>query len=394
MAKRLTDDELRTLCEQEIVGASEYGADLAEERASAMDAYNGELMGNEVEDRSQVVTREVLDTVEWVLPSLVRTFADAENICLFEPVGPEDEQAAQQETDAVEHIFWRQNDALVNLVSFIKDGLLQKNGILKVWWDDTPGEAKEQYHGINDWELASLLQDADADTEVLEHEMLEDGTHDLTIMVKKSNGSIKIRPCPPEEFGISRTATSIIIDEAPFVFHRTLVTKAELVDMGYELKMVQELPSDEGSTLGRERLARRYLSDEQSQYESGNHWSLETLWMTECYIRVDRNGDGKALLHKVTLAGQENDYSTGSVLLDAREVDRQPFVTWTPVLRSHAFYGMSLADLVLDLQQIKTVLTRQIIDSTFLATNGRTAVNDNVNLDDLMTSRPGGIVRV
>jgi hypothetical protein len=371
-----------------------HSADLSEERARAMDYYLGEKLGNEVEGRSQVRTREVLDTVEWVLPSLIRIFADAENICAFEPIGPEDEEAAKQETDAVEHVFWRENAGFNNLYAFLKDGLLSKNGILKVWWDETPDEEREEYEGINEWELAQLLQDQGAETEVLDSSVNEDGTFNVTILARKANGKICIEPCPPEEFGISRDARSIYPEDAPFSFHRTRRTKAELVAEGYDVDTVKGLPSNTTDVLTQERLSRRYLADEREDYDYGDHWSLERVWVTECYLRIDRDDDGVAELLCVKLAGQDSNYATGSTLLEVYEVDRVPFVVWAPIMRTHTFYGLSMADLVMDLQEISTSLTRQMLDSTYLANNGRTAVNDRVNLDDLLTSRPGGIVRV
>jgi hypothetical protein len=392
--KRLSDNEIRSICEQELSVSGAYSADLADERTTALDYYLGEKLGNEVDGRSQVRTREVLDTVEWVKPSLMRIFADAENICRFEAVGPEDEEAAQQETDAVEHVFWRENRGFHNLYSFVHDGLLTKTGILKVWWDETPDEEREEYENLNEWELAALLQDETRATEVLDWGQNEDGTYNVTVLARRSNGSIRIEPCPPEEFGVSRDARSIYPEDCPFTFHRTRLTKAELVDMGYEADMVAGLPASQSDVLTQERNARRYLSDEQDQFGSGDHWSIERVWVTECYLRIDRDGDGHAELLCVKLAGQDSNYASGSTVLDIYEVDRVPFVTWSPVIRTHTFYGLSMADLVLDLQEISTALTRQMLDNTYLANNGRTAVNERVNLDDLLTSRPGGIVRV
>jgi hypothetical protein len=387
---KLSNDEIRALCENELWQAAGDSADLADERTVAMDMYLGEPLGDEVEGRSQFRTREVQETVEWAMPSLMRLFADAENICLFEPVGPEDEEAAKQETEVVNHVFWRQNRGFYNLYGFIKDALLQKTGILKVWWDDTPEEEREEYNALNDWELAQLFDD-DSDQEILEYETNPDGTHKITILTKKNDGRLRIEPTPPEEFGLDRDARSIYPEDANFVYHRTRLTKSQLVEQGYSRKEVEWLPTA-NDTLTMERDARRNLSDEQDRDQS-DHWSMERVWITECYIRVDRDDDGIAELLKVTLAGADSAYTTGSTVLDVEEVDRQPFVVWSPVLLTHKFYGLSLADLVSDLEVIKTTLTRQILDNTYLANNGRMAVNERVNLDDLMTSRPGGVVR-
>lgn len=391
--KRLSDREIQALCDQQITTAAGwYSGELADERATAMDLYLGEPQGDEVEGRSSVRTREVLDTVESVLPSLIRIFADAENICTFEPVGPEDEDAAEQETEIIQNAFWKSNRGFHNLYSFLKDGLLSKVGVLKVWWDPTETKKREEYAGLSDWELASLFNDPSVEIEVIEHEQQEDGTHDVVVMAERKKGRIAIEPCPPEEFGVDRDARTIYPDDLTFVYHRSRKTKSELIEMGFDRKDVETLPSSDDVET-EERLARRHLDDEQEFYRSGEHWSMHRVWVSECYINVDRDGDGLAERLKVTLSGAESGYSSGSKLLDIEEVDRVPFVTWCPVLLTHKFYGLSLADLVTDIQVIKTAIVRQMLDSTYLATNGRTAVNEQVEIDDLLTSRPGGVVR-
>lgn len=392
---RLTDNELRALCEQELTSSAAFSADLADERSKAMDLYLGEPLGNEQEGRSQIRTREVQDTVEWVLASLMRIFADADNICQFEAVGPEDEDAARQESDAISHVFWKDCRGFTNLYAFIKDGLLSKNGVLKIWWDETPDEEREEYENLNEWELAQLTQDPSRQTEVLDWSVNEDGTYNVTVLARRSNGRICIEPCPPEEFGVSRDARSIYPEDAPFNWHRTRKTKGELVEMGFDLKTVQELPSTNTDSLSQERLARRYLSDEQEDFDHADHWTLERVWLTECYIRVDRDDDGVPELVKVVLAGQDSNYASGSHLLGEPEVvDRVPFVSWSPVMRTHTFHGLSVADLVTDIQLTSTALTRSILDNVYFSNNGRIGINERVNIDDVLTSRPNGAVRV
>lgn len=391
--RRLSDREIQALCDQQISTASGwYSGELADERATAMELYLGEPLGDEVEGRSQVRTREVLDTVESVLPSLMRIFADAENIVAFEPVGPEDEETAQQESDVIQRVFWKDNRGFHNLYAFLKDGLVSKTGVLKVYWDDTSEREREEYRGLDDTELTILLSDPSAEIEIQAYSPRDDGLHDIVILATRSDGRCVIEPCPPEEFGVDRDARSIYPEDATFCYHRVRKTKSDLVEMGFDRAMVQDLPtSDDVET--QERLSRRNLDDEQEFYRSGEHWSMHRVWVSECYVRVDRDGDGIAELLKVTLSGAESGYSSGSTLLDIEEIDRVPFVTWSPVLLTHKFYGLSMADLTADLQEIKTSLVRQMLDSTYQSNNGRLMVNENVHLDDLLTSRPGGIGR-
>ena len=397
----LSDNEIRALCDQQITTASGwYSGELADERADALDLYLGEPLGDEVEGRSSVRTREVLDTIESIMPGLMRIFADAENIVTFDPVSAEDEEAAQQESDVTKHVFWKssgkdipRNRGFHNLYSFIKDGLLSKVGVLKVWWDPTEKREREEYDGIDTWQLAELFNDESVDLEVLEYELNDDGSHHLVVMATRENGRICIEPCPPEEFGVDRDARSIFPEDSSFIYHRVRKTKAELIEAGFDRDDVMVLPtSDDVET--EERLARRHLDDEQEFYRSGEHWSMHRVWISECYIRVDRDGDGLAELLKVTLAGAESGYSSGSKLLDIEEVDRVPFVTWSPVLLTHKFYGLSIADLVGELQIIKTTLVRRMLDNVYQSTDGGFAINELVNLEDMLTSRPNRIARV
>lgn len=389
---RIKDREIVAICESQIASAAGYtSGELSQERADAMDYYLGEPYGNEQEDRSQVVTREVLATVEAIMPSLMRIFSDRNNIVEFDPVGEEDEESAQQESDMVSYWFWKKNRGFYNLYSFCKDALQSKTGILKVWWDDSEKETREEYRGLDDIQLGELLFAEDIEREVIEYEKTEDGHH-IVFHTTEERG-LRIEPCPPEEFGVSRRARSPYAKDSEFTYHRTPHSRSDLIEAGYPRKLVERIPaSNEVDT--EERLARRNLTDEQETLAYVEHRSAERIWVTECYTRLDRNNDGIAELLKVTLASGTSEFASGSVLLDVEEVDRVPFCTAPPNILTHKFYGLSIADLVMDLQLIDSTLVRGMLDNMYLANNSRLAVNDLANIDDVMTSRPGGAVRV
>lgn len=392
MPRRLTDEEIRSICEDEI-SSSLIGGDISHERAIAMDRYNGEPLGNEEEDRSQVRTREVLDTVEFIKPSLMRIFADAENIVSFAAVGPEDVEAAEQETEGLKHYFWHENNGFYNLLSFIHDGLLQKTGILKVWWDDTPVKKREEYKGLNLYELTELLANS-GEYEILEGELNDDNSIDIVLMCTKDNGTLRIEPCPPEEFGVSRDARSPYPGDQDFVWHRTRTSKAELLAMGYDEQTVRELPTAQGDIGSEERIARRQHAQEREDYGTNIEWQMDKVWLTECYPLIDRDGDGVAERLKVSLVGASGEHASGSVLLDIEDVDDQPFVAWSPIIRTHVFHGLSPADLVIDIQEIRTTLLRQILDNVYLANANERIINERANVEDFLTTRPGGLKRV
>lgn len=389
----ISDRELVAICEAHIQAASgSEGSELSDARSEAMDRYLGEPYGDEVEGRSQVRTREVMETVEWLMPSLMRIYADAENLCVFEPRGPEDEAQAQQETDLVSYAFWQQNRGFYNLYTFCKDALLSKTGVLKVWWDEDHAEEREEYSGLDDVQLAQLVMDETCEREILSFEQEADG-YEVTFKTVRRRGHVRIEPVAPENFGVSRDARSPFAKDAPFVWQRELKSYNELRAAGYAVDVLETIPADEGIE-NAEEIARRNLSDEQMGGMTESVLSMRQFWIAECYLHIDRDGDGMAELVRVTLATGRNRPASGSTLLDVENVDSIPFATASPILLTHKFYGLSLADMVEDLQRIKTTLLRQSLDSLYIANNGRTVYNDDkVNGDDLSVARPGQQIR-
>ena len=394
MAKRLTDSEVVAICDAEIDAASGWSSgELATERAQAHDFYLGEPYGDEKEGRSQIRTREVLETIESIMPSLARIFMSEENVVEFEPFGPEDEDAARQESDRVSYCFWKENKGFFNLYTFCKDALLSKTGILKVWLDTADRMEREEYRNLDEQDLTTLLNEEDVEREIVEMELdNERGLYHVVFTTKCKYNKVCIEACTPEEFGVNRDARSPYAQDCDFIYQRSRKSYHELKEEGYSEKFLDSLPSnDEVET--EERLARRHLDDEFDILRFGSHKTMRMYWVTECYLRLDRDGDGISELLKVTLATGSDTSSSGARLMDIEEVDAIPFFTAPPVVLTHKFYGLSIADLTMDLQLIKSTLTRQVLDNTYLANNQRTHVNEEVNLDDLLTRRPGGVVR-
>src|ERR1700742_4312491 len=149
-------------------------AELAEERADAMDYYLGHMQKDmpAQEGRSRAFSTDVADTTEGRLPNLMDVFAGPDEVVRFEPVGPEDEAAAAQETDYVNHVFMQQNPGFMVLYSFIKDALLSKVGIVKVWWEEREEESRETYYDLTDDQFALLahqVAQSDGMMEITEH---------------------------------------------------------------------------------------------------------------------------------------------------------------------------------------------------------------------------------
>jgi hypothetical protein len=367
-----------------------YDSKVSYDRAKALDYYFGEPLGNEVEGRSQVVTSEVSDTIEWILPQLLKMFATTTEVVRFDPVGPEDEAQADQETDYINHIFYKENDGFDILYTWFKDALLSKNGIVKYYYDETVDRASESYEGLTPDEFMMLVQPEEI--EVKEYTESEDGLIDVTIERTDRKGKINIEPVPPEEFLIDSDFSGQNLSTCEFCAHQTVKTMSQLRQAGYDKKKIETLNSyyDDENLLEPEYQSR--FNDVTSslgiQDDEESDKSMRKVQITECIKRVDYNGDGIAELRKITLANE-------TVVLENEEIGYVPFETITPIKVPHRFFGRSIADMVMDLQEIKSTLLRNILDNLYLINNTRTAVVDGeVNLEDLLDSRPGGVVRM
>lgn len=393
MAYKLKNkEELVARINSEISATDRTGSELSDQRRQAIEYYMGEPFGNEVDGRSQIVSRDVADTIEWIKPSLMRVFSSGDEVVRFEPEGPEDVGASEQATDYCNYVFERDNNGFELLYSWFTDALLSKNGIIKVWWDESIDRQREEYQELSPEEFEALLSDPDIEvkqhTEITEDDVDPDtgasmvtSTHDVVVIRTNTKGRVKIENVPPEEFLISREAKSI--DDAMFVAHKVRKTKSQLKQEGFD---VGDISSSNEGDFNMERAARFDHDQTYSYGESFEEEALRTYWVYECYLRSDQDGDGIAELLKVTMVG--------NTILSCEPVDRIPFASLTPIKVPHKFHGLSMADLVMDLQLIKSTLMRNLLDNMYLINHGRYVVLDGqANLDDLLTSRPGGVIR-
>lgn len=392
----MTENELLAFVDAEARQSFGWaGGRLSEARKKAMDYYLGNAVGDlappEIEGRSTVVSNETLATVEWMLPQLIRIFTAGDSVVEFTPNNPQDEQAAQDATEYVNYVFQRQNPGFMALYSWFKDALLQKNGFLKVYWDTDETQTKERYQDLDDNELALLLTSSrDAELVDAESTVGADGVprHSITLAFKNTRSQVRIENVPPEEILVSRKARSLA--ETPFVAHRRPMSVGELKALGYDDDLIDTIGSEDSSIYTQEAITRRSINDEQA-WDIGNNVTLDPstriVWVIEAYAKVDFDGDGLPEWRMIRKAG--------NTILDNIEVDGHPFVTLTPIPLPHQMFGLSMADLTQEPQRIKTSVMRSLLDNLYLTVNQRFGVVDGqANLDDLLTSRPGGVVRV
>jgi len=394
----MDQENLKGILDAEIDNSLGYiQTDTTDERSKALEYYNREPYGNEVEGRSQIVTGEVAEVVDGALPQLLRIFTQSDEMVRFEPKSFDDEQKALQATEYVNWVMNRDNDGVSLMHTWFKDALLQKNGIIKVYWDEVVDVTKEQYQNLNEEELTMILSDDSIEVSKQEQIELESFQDPMTgmiipvfaynVTVKKTNktGKVVIENVPPEEFLISKKARTI--GDSPFVAHRRLITRSELIGMGFDKKIVDDLPSWSDLTYTQERVARFSNGENPDVNNSTLDPAMEDIEVYECYLKVDMDGDGIAELRKVVYAGSE--------ILDDTEIDFVPFCSICPIPMPHKFYGHSLADRAMDLQLIKSTVTRQILDNMYMTNSPRMGVVEGqVNLDDMLTVTANGLVRM
>jgi len=401
MAKRLkkNDNALRAIVESEIDDAIGYlETETTDERQQALEYYLREPYGNEVEGKSQIVTGEVAEVVDGALPQLMKVFTSSKDAVVFEAVNEGDEKLAQQATLYVNHIFYKDNNGFEIMHDWFKDALLQKVGVVKAYWDDKVDVNVEKYYGLNDDELAMIASDEEVeiveqDSTIIQEAVIDEmgievspalSSHDVKVKRTKDLGKVVIENVPPEEFLISKRARTI--EDAPFVAHRKMMTRSELIAMGYDEDTVMSLSTGDALEFSPERIA-RYTRGEQPTDMDSDDESMQLVEYYECYLKADYDGDGIAELRRVC-------YSNNQILHN-EECDYIPFHSVCPIPIPHKFYGHSLADRAMDLQLIKSTITRQMLDNLYLTNNYRVgAVEGQVNLDDLLTSTAGGVVRM
>lgn len=399
MAK-MDDYQLSTIVSGEITDAlNHFDSEYTQERLRALDFYLGEPLGNEVEGRSSVVATEVADTVEAIMPNLMRVFTTNDKYVRFAGRTSEDMEAADQASDYVNYIVQR-NDGYKLLHTFFKDALLFRMGVVKFFYETKEEVDEEEYNGLSEDELVMLMNDPNVEiveqAETVVESIYDDESgetvplrseYDLTVRVTREEGEIKIINIPPEEFLVNRRATSL--EDAHFMAHRTSLTVSDLVAMGYDRDEVEQYAGEDELKVG-EEVSNRFQDLEASTGVDPADPTMRSVIYYECIVKMDYDGDGIAERRRICAIGSE-----GQHILHNEPWDHIPFAVASPILMPHRLVGRSVYDMTEDLQVIKTTLMRQYLDSVYSSTLPRiAAVEGAVNLDDLLDAQAGGIIRV
>jgi len=397
MDAELPDEiDIQAIVSGEIEDAVDYiDSTISPLRAVATEYYRGMPFGNEEDGRSQVVSRDVRDTVQAILPSLMRVFFGSQKIVEFVPNGPEDVAAAEQATDYINYVISRDNPGFEIFYSAFKDALVCKTGIIKFYWDNQTEIQTVDMSGLDDTGLAVLNSDPNCEVQVtvaypgdVDPTTGMPGTnmYDVRVVRRWDKGRLKIAAVPPEELLVARAAISL--DDSSIVAHRRILTVSELVAMGYDKDEIEPYANEVDELEDNEE---RFIRNPQATIDMANRSDVaaKKVLYVESYVKIDMDGDGIAELRRVCTIGQ------GYEVVRNEPADMIPFAVFCPDPEPHTFFGLSVADQVMDIQLIKSNIQRNMLDSLALAIHPRVGVVEGqVNVDDVLNTEVGGVIRM
>lgn len=389
MAKgQLTDDEIlaRVLSKsQDAVGWAQER--LSNERERVAKYLNGEWPKRNSEGSSSFTSQDVFDSVKMQQAQLLEVFATGDHIAKFDPDNQMSVSDCLVATEYAAYSIFRRNNGYQIFSDTIYNGLTARAGVVKVYWEERYEYSEESFAGIDELTAHGLAAQDDVD----EFDATQDpmGTYSGTLIRKTDCSRVCIDVLMPEEFLIEPLARGI--GPATYCAHRTPKTRADLIDMGYDKKLVMSLPTDDAKELlfSPEVLARTGPTKSAETYDSAIQSELDYLVYYESYVRMKIDNEKGVRLYKICHAGNK-------MLGEPQEVDKAPFLAYVPLPVPGVFYGDNFAGRVIPVQNAKTVLIRGVLDHTAITNNARYAVVNGglMNPRELLDNRLGGIVNV
>jgi hypothetical protein len=374
------ETEIKARVQQALQDAENHSSKVKTDRRKALDYYSGEPVGDFARKHdweSSVVSTDVADTIEWMMPSLINIFVSGSKAVEFTPQNPEDEQASKQSTEYINYLFFKKNEGFKVLNTLFKDALLQKTGVVKVFWDTEKVQKVERYSGLTQEQLIAL--DNDENVEITEASSDMSGNFDVVAHRSLSKGGVVVQNVPPNDFYVSSRAHDT--ESADFLCHKVSRTLSELRASGY--KNVDKITSEQTTYSEANSNSTIFQNDYEVDFNDRSNIdkTLQRVTLAECYMQIDVNGDGIAEWRKIVLAGNQ--------ILENVEIDAHPFVAVSPIPLPHTFYGLSVADLAMSPQKSKTAILRAMLDGLYRTIRPRYAVlNGKVDYNELVSPSP------
>lgn len=401
--RRLSDEQIIAILKTEREGSlgTNTSSDLSDQRIRALDYYMGDMWDEmpAEEGRSAAVSTDVQDVVEGVLPIILDVFTSGDKVVEFKPRGPNDEAAAAQETDAVNYVFFQENDGFLTLYTAIKDALIQKNCFVQWWMEEEEDRARERYEGLTADAFAMLTTDTEIEVVSQEqYQAVDPATQqpaqffNAVVERVKNCKRAHIMAVPPEEVLVSKNARNI--RDASYLAHVTMKPQADLIVLYPDFAdVIREAPSGILTADNYEAFERQTVQDNEDQLMTTEdvNKDMRLIETVTHFTRLALEKDGIARRYRITTIGTKYD------ILDLQEVSNWAMASGTGIIMPHRLFGRSLADLTIDIQEIKTSLIRATLDNAYYANNQRVEIAETHagenTIDDLLNNRVGGIVR-
>ena len=410
----LTEDEVHQAAASKLRSNRRYQDDeLRSNWEAAYKYYKGEAPGESPATDSTMVSTDVSDVIEWVLPAVLKPLIESPDVVRFDPVDPEDVEQAATESDYVHHTLMKECNGFLKLYNHVKDALILKNGVFCTYWDDETRHQKESYTDLGEAELADLLAPSDGSRVKLissrsrELPMVDVQTgvplpqqpgmppptytvYDVDVRRVRERGRAKVENCVPEEFQIDFAHNSIDLSEARWCCYSMRKSRAELVALGYDESKIDEMTPESRARWDDEvRWAREDVEHSADQYDDNDtpDRSQDMFEINRVYMMLDVDGDGLEEHWLIILGGRD-----GQQMLDSYEVPENPFSASTPFISAHKFYGQSFFDKIRKLADHKSKVLRMLEDNLDLANNPyKKVVRGAVDMDTALTRQVGGL---
>lgn len=329
-------------------------------RESFLDRYLGEKYGDEVEGRSEVITSEVFDVVESITAEMMDVLTSADRIATFRPRGPDDEEAAEDETDACNAVFWERNPGFENLQTWVKAGLIEQVGYVRSGWAEKREVEIEEFRDVPPEAVEMFLAQRQAEPEIeavdlVSVDQAETGLASFRAKVVRKRFVYDIDPLPQDQVLITARWRKQSLQECPFVAIKDdSKTKSDLIAMGFHREDVDEL-------FEAQQHESRFETEDNTEQDDSR-----SITIYEAYALWDVDGDGIDERLRCWCASEKGKllrWADGSEAVE--EVDSVPVYAWTPILVPHRHAGRGVAEITDDLQRQNTVLMRSLFDSIY-----------------------------
>ena len=401
---KMSDSELVALLSQAEEDAATYNGEFSADNTKFLSAYLGEKTGefSSIPNQSSVVSTDIADVVEADMPSLARIFLGSGDVVTFQP-NTESEIEIQEAEEKTKYVNWivRSQPESFNIIhNWLKDAEIQKNGVVKYFIEEQKEVEQVEYDNVDAQEIQAIIEslkgskvdrvkveiEEQEESEIIGDEPNQNATFEIKFRVTTEKQKVCILNIPPESFLITRNARSI--EDAELVGDRVRKTRGELLSEGFDRELIDQLSTvDEADDRNSNLDSVRNRDQGGSNYDTNiNNWASENVEISDLYVKVDFDGDGIAERRHVMISGNK--------VLVNEYFNHVPYASLSAILMPHKAIGRSRAEITYPYQLQKTALQRGINDNIYMVNNPRNVVHPDVDLDDMLTVRTNGIVRM